>query len=54
MHYADLPSDIPSNEEVLALLDTLNKETAVSHPLTVSLQTSLASPLQTYDEGQSN
>ena len=26
MHYADLPSDIPSNEEVLSLLDKLNKE----------------------------
>ena len=25
MHYADLPSDIPSDEEVLALLDNLNK-----------------------------
>jgi hypothetical protein len=54
MHYADLPSDIPSDEEVLALMDTLNKETAVPHPLTVSIQTSLASPLQTYDKGQSN
>jgi peroxiredoxin Q/BCP len=54
MHYADLPSDIPSDEEVLALMDTLNKETAFTHPLTVSIQTSLASPLQTYDKGQSN
>ena len=26
MHYADLPSDIPSDEEVLSLLDSLNKE----------------------------
>ena len=28
MHYADLPSDIPSDEEVLALLEKLNKEEA--------------------------
>jgi peroxiredoxin Q/BCP len=27
MHYADLPSDIPTDEEVLALLDKLNGET---------------------------
>jgi peroxiredoxin len=26
MHYGDSMSDIPSNEEVLSLLDTLNKE----------------------------
>ena len=26
MHYADSPSDIPSNEEILSLLETLNKE----------------------------
>jgi peroxiredoxin len=26
MHYADLPSDIPSNEDVLALLDKVNAE----------------------------
>jgi peroxiredoxin len=26
MHYADLPSDIPTDGEVLALLDKLNKE----------------------------
>ena len=26
MHYADLPSDIPSNEDILSLLDKLNKE----------------------------
>jgi peroxiredoxin len=26
MHYADLPSDIPSDEDVLSLLDNLNKE----------------------------
>ena len=26
MHYADLPSDIPPDEEVLSLLDNLNKE----------------------------
>ncbi len=26
-HYADMPSDIPSDETVLALLDDLNKET---------------------------
>ncbi len=28
MHYADLPSDIPADDEVLTLLDTLNKEEA--------------------------
>jgi peroxiredoxin Q/BCP len=28
MHYADLPSDIPPDEEVLSLLDKLNKEGA--------------------------
>jgi peroxiredoxin len=27
MHYADLPSDIPTDEEILALLDKLNTET---------------------------
>ena len=27
MHYADLPSDIPTDEEILALLDKLNSET---------------------------
>ena len=26
MHFSDLPSEIPSDEEVLALLDNLNKE----------------------------
>ena len=26
MHYADLPSDIPSDQDVLSLLDELNKE----------------------------
>jgi peroxiredoxin len=26
MHYSELPSDIPSDETVLTLLDTLNKE----------------------------
>ena len=26
MHYANLPSDIPSDEKILALLDDLNKE----------------------------
>jgi|SRR5208283_288974 len=26
MHYGDLPSDIPSDEEVFSLLDKLNKE----------------------------
>ena len=26
MHYSDLPSDIPSDEEVLSLLDKINKE----------------------------
>jgi peroxiredoxin len=26
MHYADLPSDIPADEEILALLDKLNQE----------------------------
>ena len=30
MHYAELPGDIPSDEQVLALLDNLNKETAVT------------------------
>jgi len=29
MHYADLPSDIPTNEDVLALLDKINQETQV-------------------------
>ena len=28
MHYADLPSDIPSDEAVLALLDKINQESA--------------------------
>ena len=28
MHYADLPSDIPTDEKVLSLLDNLNKEVA--------------------------
>ena len=54
MHYADLPSDIPSDEEVLSLLDNLNKETASGHPLTVALPTSLASPLQSNNQGQYN
>ncbi len=27
MHYADLPSDIPTDEEILALLDKLNGRT---------------------------
>ena len=54
MHYADLPSDIPSDEEVLSLLDNLNKETTSGHPLTVPLPTSLASPLQTYNKDQLN
>lgn len=26
MHYADLPSDIPADEEILSLLDKLNQE----------------------------
>jgi peroxiredoxin len=26
MHYADLPSDIPTDEEILALLDKINNE----------------------------
>ncbi len=26
MHYADLPGDIPSDEQVLSLIDDLNKE----------------------------
>jgi peroxiredoxin len=26
MHYADLPSDIPPDEEVLSLLDSVNRE----------------------------
>ena len=30
MHFADLPGDIPSNKEVLALLENLNKETGPS------------------------
>ena len=30
MHYADLPSDIPSDEEVLALLDKINQESTVT------------------------
>jgi len=30
MHYADLPSDIPTDEEILALLDKLNSETGGS------------------------
>jgi len=30
MHYADLPSDIPQDEEVLSLLDKLNKEGTLS------------------------
>jgi len=29
MHYSDLPSDIPTDEEVLALLDKLNGEKSV-------------------------
>ena len=33
MHYADLPSDIPPNEEILALLDNINKETG--HPISI-------------------
>ena len=28
MHYAELPSDIPTDEQVLSLLDDLNKEAA--------------------------
>ena len=27
MHYADSPGDIPADEEILSLLDNLNKET---------------------------
>jgi peroxiredoxin Q/BCP len=27
MHYADLPGDIPTDEEILTLLDKLNNET---------------------------
>jgi peroxiredoxin len=27
MHYADLPNDIPANERVLTILETLDKET---------------------------
>jgi peroxiredoxin len=30
MHYADLPSDIPSDEEVLALLDKINQEPTIT------------------------
>ena len=30
MHYADLPSDIPSDEAVLALLDKINQESTVT------------------------
>lgn len=26
MHYADLPSDIPADQDILSLLDNLNKE----------------------------
>ena len=29
MHYGDSMSDIPADEDVLTLLDNLNKETAV-------------------------
>jgi len=29
MHYGDSMSDIPADEDVLALLDNLNKETAI-------------------------
>ena len=29
-HYANLPSDIPSNEDILSLLDKLNKEEGTS------------------------
>ncbi len=29
MHYADLPSDIPSDEQVLSLIDDLNQENAL-------------------------
>jgi len=29
MHYSDLPSDITPNEEILSLLDNLNKENKV-------------------------
>ena len=31
MHYADLPSDIPSDNEVLSLLDKLIEEEKASH-----------------------
>jgi peroxiredoxin Q/BCP len=31
MHYADLPSDIPSDDDVLSLLDTLNREASDSN-----------------------
>jgi peroxiredoxin len=30
MHYSDLPSDIPTDEEVLSLLDNINKEAIVT------------------------
>ena len=30
-HYADLPSDIPADEDVLALLDKMNKEGPVQN-----------------------
>ena len=37
MHYADLPSDIPTDEEVLALLDRLNHETGVTENKSTSV-----------------
>jgi hypothetical protein len=30
MHYSDLPSDIPTDEEVLSLLGNINKEAIVT------------------------
>jgi hypothetical protein len=37
MHYADLPSDIPTDEEVLALLDKLNNEKGVTENKSTSV-----------------
>ena len=37
MHYADLPSDIPTDEEILALLDRLNNEKDATENKTTSV-----------------
>jgi hypothetical protein len=37
MHYADLPSDIPTDEEVLTLLDRLNNEIDITENKSTSV-----------------